>query len=150
MKNYNYQLYYKNIIDENRGYIIYEFQVNNDSYIAELNVRPDDINGGNELELLYKANGDYQQIKAENIWRLYYTLSLIFVEGAREFVSSNIKISHLKIKGFALTITKEEFIDKRKDRIGVSYIKKYCNITDVFEDNMGNTILKFDEKRLLK
>lgn len=149
MKSYNYQLTYKNIIDENCGYLIYEFEVNDNLYTAELNVRPDDLNGGNELELLYKANGCYEQFKAENIWKLYYTFSMIYVEGLREFISNNLNISHIKIHGF-ISISGDETADTRKDRIGTSYIKKYCNITDVFEDNNGNIILKIDKNDPLK
>ena len=149
MKSYNYEITYKNIIDETRGYLIYEFNVNDITYTVELNVRPDDLNGGNELELLYKANGDYQKTKAENIWKLYYTLSTIYLEGLKEFILNGVNITHFKIKGF-LTGNGEKSIDKRKDRIGVSYIKKYCNITDTFEDIEYNTILKIDQKNPLK
>ena len=149
LETYNYILTYKNIIDKDRGYLIYEFQVNDDLYSAELNVRPDEINGGTEIELLYKANDGYEQIIAENIWKLYYTISMIYVEGVREFVSSNVDISHFKIRGFS-SIMGDDVVDTRKDRIGIKYIKKYCNITDVFEDNKGNIILKAMTNNILK
>lgn len=149
MKSYNYKLSYKNIIDKNRVYFIYEFEVNNDVYSVELNVRPDVINGGNELELLYKANTTFEHIKSENIWKLYHTISMIYMEGIKELVLNKINISHIKIKGLTGVIN-NNIPDKKKDRIGIIYIKKYCNITDIFEDIDGNTILKFTEKRLLK
>ena len=129
--------------------MIYQFEVNDNLYTAELNVRPDEINGGNELELLYKANNTFEHIKSENIWKLYHTISMIYIEGIKELVLNKINISHIKIKGLTGVID-NNISDKKKDRIGISYIKKYCNINDIFEDNMGNTILKFAEKRLLK
>lgn len=149
MESYNYKLTYKNVIDKDRGYLIYEFQVNNDLYSAELNVRPDELNGGTELELLYKVNDGYEQITAENIWKLYYTISMIYVEGVREFVSNDMDISHFKIKGFS-AIMGEDTIDARKDRVGIKYIKKYCNIIDIFEDTESNIILKVAENNILK
>lgn len=101
------------------------------------------------MELLYKANGSYEQIKSENIWKLYYTFSMIYVEGLRKFISNNLNISHIKIHGF-ISSSGDETTDARKDRIGISYIKKYCNITDVFGDNNGNIILKIDKNNPLK
>jgi hypothetical protein len=133
-----------------RGYDIYHFLFEGHEYKAEVNFRPDDINGGTEFEMSYMAERDYKHVSIKNAFRLYKILTDCYLESYHRLLTKVDDIPHLKLAGFTLTDDDEMIEDKRKDRIAIKYIQKVLPIEKIFVDLEDNTILVIDKHKLWK
>jgi hypothetical protein len=135
-----------------RGYDTYHFLFEGYEYKAEVNFRPDGLNGGTEFEMSYKTEEhDYEYISIKNAFRLYKILTNCYLESYHRLLTKVNDIPHLKLAGFTLKNGDSEMIeDKRKDRIAIKYIQKVLPIEKVFVDLEDNTILVIDKHKLWK
>jgi hypothetical protein len=126
-----------------RGHDIYHFPFEGHEYIIQINFRPDDDNGGHEFEMLYLTENDYQKITiGKSVFKLYKTLTEIYLQSLIKLISKVEDKPHLKVYGFELSKQDEVIKDNRKDNIAINYIKKVLKIEKIFVDLHNNTIIK--------
>jgi hypothetical protein len=126
-----------------RGFGIYQIILDTNVFEIEFNFRPDDLNDGYEIELLYRLNGTYENPKIDNVFKLYRTLTHIYHTKFKEIYPQLNKPAHFKIKGVTGKFMNFER-DFRKDKIAEYYIKKCLNIKNSYYDFENNLILDLD------
>ena len=134
-----------------RGCDKYHFFFEGYDIFVETNVRPDDINGGYEFEILYYTELDYEKIKiGYNIFKLYKILIEIYLKSFTELIQKIPDLPHLKICGFESVANDKIIQDKRKVNIAINYVKKILPIEKIFVDLQDNTIIVFNKTELCK
>ena len=128
---------------------IYHFLFDGYSYIAEIYFRPDDLNGGIEIELNYKTEFGYEQISIKNVFKLYKIISDCYLKSILKMVKKVPEVTpHFKLEGISI-IDGISIRDKQKDRIAINYIKKVLPVKNIFVDLNDNTIVSLNKNDLL-
>ena len=131
-----------------RAYDIYHFLFDGYSYIAEIYFRPDDLNGGVEIELNYKTEFGYEQISVKNVFKLYKIISDCYLKSILKMVKKVPEITpHFKLEGISV-IDGISIRDKQKDKIAINYIKKVLPVENIFLDLNDNTIVSLNKNNL--
>ena len=131
-----------------RAYDIYHFLFDGYSYIAEIYFRPDDLNGGVEIELNYKTEFGYEQVSIKNVFKLYKIISECYLKSILKMVKKVPEITpHFKLEGISI-IDGISIRDKQKDRVATHYIKKVLPIEKIFVDLNNNTIILLNKEKL--
>jgi hypothetical protein len=131
-----------------RAHDIYHFLFDGYSYIAEIYFRPDDLNGGVEMELNYKTEFGYEQISVKNVFKLYKIISDCYLKSILKMVKKVPEITpHFKLEGISV-IDGISIRDKQKDKIAINYIKKVLPVENIFLDLNDNTIVSLNKNNL--
>ena len=104
-------------------------------------------------ELTYETvneTDEYLQVKTANAFKLYNTITVLFLKNLISIYKNTQDIPLLVIKGVSgLDESGERIIDTRKDRVAIWLMQKYLPVKNVSGDGYGNSIIELDESEFI-